>query len=150
MDLSTGVADWTVVSSPDGTTGDAVASGKHPAWATVDVPECSAQWVDPYDNAPTDSDPVGDYVYELEFEIPAPSPRDLVVYAFGSDNPGRILLDGTEVQSHQVSNAFDPLNETVVTVEDVPVGTHTLTAEVENLSGSGQNPTGLFVCAALE
>ncbi|MEF8781269.1 MAG: hypothetical protein V5A46_11385, partial [Haloferacaceae archaeon] len=151
--LSTGVADWKVTSSPDGTTGDAKNIEKHPNWADTSVPECTFGWVDPYGDSSTEDDPVGEYVYELEFEIANPmAPRDLVIRAFGSDNPGAIFLDGEEIHSYDESQAYHPLKLEVVTESDLGVGTHTLRVEVTNepLDGSGQNPTGLAICAHLE
>lgn len=146
LELSTGHADWTVVQSPDGTTGDALVTDPHPAWATSGC----ASWVDPYANPPDESDPVGEYVYELDFEIETPTPVDaLIIEHYGADNPVEFFLDGTSIGGTGGQSAFGTLRSDIDPVDDLAPGPHTLTAVVQNNAGSGGNPTGLLVCARL-
>lgn len=152
LDLSTGEADWVAVEYPDpsgGTLGpDPVqAIDPHPAWDTAGC----ASWVDPYGtDGGAESDPVGTYVYELEFTVGgSPAQDELVVELYGSDNPVEFYLDGTHIGGSGGSNAFENLRSDVPPV-GVEEGTHTLRAVVENATGGGLNPTGLLVCARVE
>lgn len=60
--------DWRVASSPDGTTGQAISIEPISQWVTLST----ANWIDPYGTGgwPAPSDPLGDYVYEVDFEVP--------------------------------------------------------------------------------
>ncbi len=150
--LDTGEAGWRVTGLPSGVSGP--SSSPYPAqvvdppsaWATV--PE--AEWVDPFGTGGLGSDPADDaepYVYELAFEVP-PDGADLVIEAYGADNPVTLFLDGTEEARRDEESAYDPLEST--TIESLAAGSHTLRAEVTNLEGATRNPTGLLVAARLE
>jgi hypothetical protein len=147
IDLSTGVADWQVVQSPDGTTGPAVVTDPHPVWATA---EC-ASWIDPYGNDPQTTDPPGEYVYEVDFAIdPSTAVDTLIVEKYGSDNSVEFYLDGTAIGTSGGANAFTSLKTNIGSVENLDAGTHTLRVVVQNGSGTTGNPTGLLVCAHAE
>jgi len=147
--LDTGTANWHVTDGPTiSDTRDARVIDDPPsAWATSD----QSDWVDPFGTGGLESDPADDespYVYELDFEVDA-GRRDLVFEAYGADNPVEFFLDGNSVGGYSREEAFDPLRSDVPT-QSVNAGTHTLRAEVINLSGSNRNPTGLLVAARLE
>jgi predicted ribosomally synthesized peptide with SipW-like signal peptide len=146
INLSTGHADWQVIQSPDGTTGSAVVTGPHPAWATS---EC-ADWIDPYGNDPEASDPTGQYVYQVGFTVETGEVGTLVVQHYGSDNPVEFYLDGTSIGGSGGESAYSALRSDIDAVPGIAPGTHSLRAVVENVSGTGSNPTGLLVCARVE
>ncbi|WP_254824344.1 SipW-dependent-type signal peptide-containing protein [Haloglomus halophilum] len=161
--LSTGVADWQVLASPDGTTGAAQAISAHPAWYPnvnpndPDVPaECDAEWVNPYGGDGQTDQPAGSYVYELTFVAPATTSAANPCTLSGTlatDNTGRLLLDGVQIAGLGNANPADFQDPTSYSAAVTTPGTHTLRAEVENNpspSGEPANPTGLFVCARLD
>lgn len=87
--------DWQVVSSPDGTTGQAVSIEPVSQWVTLST----ANWIDPYGTGgwPAPSDPVGDYVYEIEFEVPDSwndEQCELRINRWSVDDQATIELDG--------------------------------------------------------
>jgi hypothetical protein len=149
--LDTGEAGWQVTKLPPEVSGP---SPPYPAqvvtppsaWATV----AEAEWVDPFGTGGLGSDTADDaepYVYELTVDVPADE-TDLVIEAYGADNPVTLLLDGDEVASREEEAAYAPLEST--TIESLAAGSHTLRAEVTNLEGANRNPTGLLVAARLE
>jgi predicted ribosomally synthesized peptide with SipW-like signal peptide len=143
VDLSTGTANWQVVNSPDGTTGPAQITDPHPNYATTGC----ASWIDPYGNSPTDADPAGEYVYELEFTVEGSSPVDtLSIGPYGSDNPVEFFLDGTKIGGSDGDSVFSSFRSDIDPIEDLAPGTHVLRAEVQN----GGGPTALLVCGYLE
>lgn len=161
--LSTGVADWEVVTSPDGTTGAAQAITAHPNWYPnvnpndPDVPEdCDAGWVNPYGGSGQTDQPAGSYVYELTFVAPATTSTEnpcMLSGALATDNTGRLLLDGVQLAGLGNANPADFQDPTSYSAAVTTPGTHTLRAEVTNNpspSGDPANPTGLFVCARLD
>ncbi len=146
IDLSTGTADWQVT-PPEGDTQPAVVTDPHPAWDTAPC----ASWVDPYGNDPVDSDPPGEYVYEVDFDVEGSSLVDtLVIDTYGSDNPIEFYLDGTKIGGSGGESAFSPLRTDVDPIPHLEPGTHTLQAVVTNNPGGGGNPTGLLVCGHVE
>ncbi|QSG16013.1 DUF1102 domain-containing protein [Halapricum desulfuricans] len=147
--LDTGTANWKVTSGPTlSDTRDAqVITDPPSAWDTSN----QANWVDPFGTGGLESDPADDevpYVYELDFEVDAGS-RDLVIEEYGADNPVEFFLDESSIGGYSGEEAFDPLRSDIPT-QSVNAGTHTLRAEVTNLTGSNGNPTGLLVAARLE
>jgi hypothetical protein len=161
--LSTGVADWRAVTSPDGTTGAAQMVTANPAWYPnvnpddPDVPaDCDAGWVNPYGGPGTDFHAPGTYVYELTFVAPATTSADnpcTLSGALATDNTGRLLLDGTRIAGLGNATPTDFQDPTGYSATVTTPGPHTLRAEVENNpspSGDPDNPTGLFVCARLD
>lgn len=150
--LSTGTADWLVTSLPETDKehptppyGAYVVDDPPDAWATA--PEGSS-WVDPFGDGGLVSDPASEtpYVYELEFFVP--TPKTLVVDAYGSDNPIELYLDGRKIGGSNGANAYDSLR-TDVGDQALEPGRYTLRAVVTNEPGSGRNPTGLLVSARL-
>jgi predicted ribosomally synthesized peptide with SipW-like signal peptide len=161
--LSTGVADWQVVASPDGTTGAAQVVTAHPAWYPnvnpddPDVPgDCDAEWITPYGGDGETDQPAGSYVYELTFVAPATTSADnpcTLSGALATDNTGQLLLDGVQIAGLGNANPADFQDPTSYSATVTTPGTHTLRAEVTNTpspSGDPANPTGLFVCARLD
>jgi len=146
INLSTGHADWKVVQSPNPSTGSAVVTDPHPAWATS---EC-ADWIDPYGNDPEASDPTGQYSYEVGFTVETGEVGTLVIQHYGSDNPVEFYLDGASIGGSGGESAYGALRSDVDAVPGIAPGTHSLRAVVENRPGSGSNPTGLLVCARVE
>ncbi|MFC6989068.1 SipW-dependent-type signal peptide-containing protein [Haloplanus sp. GCM10025708] len=145
---STGLVDWEVVQSPDGTTGVAQTISAPSAWDAV----ACADWIDPYGTGGLVADPVGTYVYELTFEATEPAALNtLYVDAYGADNSVEFFLDGTSIGGSSGASAFAdiPSNPTIAPVPNVEPGQHTLRAVVENHSGTGGNPAGLLVCVRL-
>jgi hypothetical protein len=148
--LDTGTADWKVtelpseVSPPSGESlsYDARVVNPPSAWDTSNT----AEWVDPFGDGGLQGDPVGDYAYELDFEVVAGS-RELVIEAYGADNPVEFFLDGTSIGGFPGEEAYDPLRSDIPN-QTVLGGNHTLRAEVENQDQG--SPTGLLVAARLE
>jgi len=150
--LSTGVADWEVVSVPPSATETvprmpydaAVVESPPSAWATSNT---DAEWVDPFDTGGLRDDPADaddPYVYELD----VPVSGTLVIEEYGSDNPVELFLDGTSIGGSDSRNAFGSLRSNISN-QRVRSG-DTLRAEVINEPGSSGNPTGLLVAARLE
>jgi predicted ribosomally synthesized peptide with SipW-like signal peptide len=156
LDLSTGVADWQVVSVPGGDSLDgntvpypAFVTGAHPAW---DESGSGADWINPIDNEPETTDPPGTYEYSVEFEVTA-SDQTLEISRFGSDNPVELFVDSDQIGGSNGQNAFDSFLGPI-TVTDLSPGMHVLRAVVINdpLNPGGEepetgNPTGLLVDA---
>jgi predicted ribosomally synthesized peptide with SipW-like signal peptide len=154
LDLSTGAAHapWRVVDVP-GTDASvegalAVDTAPHPRYASV--PGGCAAWIDPYGNGEAVSDPVGEYVYEVEFEAPDLASgmySTLEIGAIGADNSVTLELDGDVLFAYDTYNPIDVVPRYV----DVDAGTHTLRARVVNDPGRTPtgNPTALVLCATL-
>ncbi|MFB6069213.1 MAG: SipW-dependent-type signal peptide-containing protein [Halobacterium sp.] len=147
-DLSTGVADWQVVDSPDGTTGPAQSISPPGAWD--DVP--AASWVDPYGSDGLATDPPGAYAYEVDFQVDDPAGSTLYVDHYGADNSVEFFLDGQSLGGSNGDNAFGSLaaNPSVGPVENLSPDTYTLRAVVQNGNSASGNPTGLLVDARLD
>jgi len=148
--LDTVEADWKVESLPGGASSPSGESLAYDA-KVVNPPSdwdtsTQADWVDPFGDGGLQGDPVGDYVYEVDFEVVAGS-RELVIEAYGADNPVEFFLDGTSIGGYSGEVAYDPLRSDISS-QTVLGGNHTLRAEVENQDQG--SPTGLLVAARLE
>ncbi|SIR77417.1 DUF11 domain-containing protein [Natronorubrum thiooxidans] len=137
--------DWRVASSPDGTTGQAVSIEPVSQWVTLPT----ANWIDPYGTGgwPAPSDPLGDYVYEIDFEI-ADSWTDeqceLRINQWSVDDDATIELEGP---SGTTTLAQDSGHTTLKGPVSQPVGPgqYTLRATVYN----NMTITGLLIDAAV-
>ena len=107
IDLSTGTTDgtpdsfgtddpdWRVASAPDGTTGQAVSIEPVSQWVTLPT----ANWIDPYGTGgwPAPSDPLGAYVYEIDFEVSdtwSQQQCELRIHQWSVDDDATLELDG--------------------------------------------------------
>ncbi|MFC7046616.1 SipW-dependent-type signal peptide-containing protein [Halobacteriaceae archaeon GCM10025711] len=163
VDLSTGVADWTVTDGPQ--TGTAVPQTAHNRW--VDPEDDSCSWVAPPDdggntNANGDVDPVGTYRFETTFEVdlqetPAGSGPCRLLFDASTDNQATFYLDEVAEANELVQHDGPASNPTwsyqAVSTADAEItpGEHTLIALVENAddAGPGDNPVGLLVCGGV-
>ncbi|MBZ6493540.1 DUF11 domain-containing protein [Natrinema longum] len=138
-------SEWRVVSSPDGTTGQAVSVEPVDPWVTLPT----ANWIDPYGTGgwPTTTDPLGDYVYEIDFEVPedwSDEQCELRIHQWSVDDDATIELEGP---SGTVTLAQDSGHATLKGPVTQPVspGQYTLRAEVAN----AMTVTGLLIDAEL-
>lgn len=155
IDLSTGTTngtpdsfgttdpDWRVVSSPDGTTGQAVSIEPVSQWVTLST----ANWIDAHGTGgwPAPTDPIGDYVYEIDFEIPdswSDDQCELRIHQWSVDDDATIDLAGP---SGTVTIAQDSGHTTLKGPVTQPVGPgqYTLRATVAN----NQTVSGLLLDA---
>ena len=157
VDLSTGTTnfvpdafgttdtDWRVVSSPDGTTGQAVSVQPVGPWVTL----TSANWIDPYGTGgwPTTVDPVGNYVYEIDFEVPdtwEEGQCELRIHNWAVDDQATIELDGSSGTTTLDQGSGHTTLKGPVS-QPVTAGQYTLRARVTN----NQTVSGLLVHADL-
>lgn len=113
-------------------------------WAWLPAPAGSA-WIGP--NATTNSaspDPVGNYIYSIQFDLSAYNPTQIrITGSWMTDNSGQLFLNGndtgfsTGIESYKQLSDFD-LQSGFVS------GVNTLEFRVNN-ENAGSNPTGLCV-----
>ncbi|WP_238993866.1 SipW-dependent-type signal peptide-containing protein, partial [Halobellus captivus] len=159
IDLSTGVADWSVTDGPQ--TGGSIVQTPHNRW--VD-PEDGCEWVAPPDDGNTDAngdvDPIGTYTFETTFDVdleetPAGGGPCMLMFDAATDNQATFYLDEVDGDNEIGSIGGPADSETYDALEtfDVQVspGEHTLIAEVENAddANGGANPVGLLVCGGV-
>jgi uncharacterized repeat protein (TIGR01451 family) len=135
--------DWRVVSSPDGTTGQAVSIQPVSQWATVPT----ANWIDSNGTGgwPAPSDPIGDYVYEIDFQVGdtwSDDECELRIHQWAVDDDATLELDGpggttTLTQGSGFGSLMGPVTE------PVGPGQYTLRARV----GNNATITGLLIDA---
>ena len=157
LDLSTGTTDgtpdafgttdteWQVTGSPDFTTGQAVSIEPVSQWATVPT----ANWIDPYGTGgwPAPSDPLGNYVYEVDFEVPdtwGDDQCELRISQWAVDDDATFELDGP---SGTTTLAQGSGHQTLKGPVSQPVGPGQYTLRV--LVSNNQTITGLLVDAEL-
>ncbi|WP_435358159.1 hypothetical protein [Haloarchaeobius sp. DFWS5] len=98
IDISTGVADWEVVSVPAGeTAGPAQNISTHPAWVDAPVNSFGAQtsWINHAGGSGQSSYEAEDYVYETNFAV-SPANVDgtcVLDFEWSSDNKGAVEFD---------------------------------------------------------
>ncbi|WP_424018797.1 hypothetical protein ACOZ4N_04800 [Halorientalis pallida] len=144
VDLSTGTTnfvpdafgvtdtDWRVVSSPDNTTGQAISVQPVSQWVTL----TSANWIDPYGTGgwPTTVDPVGDYVYEIDFSVPdtwEEGQCQLRIHNWSVDDQATLELDGPSGTTQLDQGAGHQTLKGPV-FQPVTAGQYTLRARVRN------------------
>jgi hypothetical protein len=135
-----GVADsnYTLTSSPSG--GTAIGITSIPAW--VDAPTGS-NWIGVTNGNVTD--PIGDYVYQLTFDLTGVSPATFSISgAWATDNNASILLNGVDTGIAKGIIGFTSLSSFSIGSGFIS-GINTLEFKVTNISGGGLNPTGLLV-----
>ncbi len=155
IDLSTGTTngtpdsfgtpdpDWRVVSSPDGTTGPAVSIEPVSQWVTL----TTANWIDAHGTGgwPAPSDPIGDYVYEIDFEISDDWNDDqceLRIHQWSVDDDATIELEGPSGTTTLVQDSGHTTLKGPET-QSVGPGQYTLRAIVTNT----MTITGLLIDA---
>lgn len=141
-----GIADsiWTVTSAPGGVpTPAAYPIISYPGWVAAPA---GTNWLDP-DNSGAfpNTDPVSPppYVYQTAFRVPSGVGSVTVALDVAVDNNVNVKLDGTSILmlTGSVSGNFTATHHVSHTVTAPAIGTHVLTAEIDNSSG----PVGLLV-----
>jgi len=134
--------DW-LVRLPNGTLSRPWVVNPYPAaWHSGPPVGIRAMWINPYrpvDNLAPNTD-VAEFVYSIVFTVPSPG---RIYLRGGSDDPGRVFLDGVFTGINIPGYALWPSNQPSWWVLPVSSGVHNLTIVVNN--SVANSPTGLLI-----
>ncbi len=122
----------------------------HPNWVDPS-PGADAMWIGPQPFDPLYSDPVGDYIYTLQFNITGNTNlADLDISGmWATDNSAEIWLNNVDTGIAKGETGYTNLEAFVLPSNLLEIGVNTLQFKVANVFLAGGevtgNPTGLLV-----